>query len=197
MKSQSENFVNDAAELKRQRLRRADAKYRETHRAEIKERKHQYYLAHKEELSPKNRARAMLAYENNKEKSRENHKQWLKKNKLHCKQYSAEYNRKSREMTNRAKQICPAFMFLSNVRRKNLQKYTCAYGINERVVLKTAKVCDALRVMDNQICPLVSREISDAIEMENTCPMKGAFIFDESATIIAYFAAALAKNNSK
>jgi len=100
------------------------------------------------------------------------------------------------EMTERAKLICPAFMFLGDVWAKDPTKYHYAYKSSKSPIPEVAKSCNALRVMDNRICPLVARGIKEPAEMERVCPMKGAFRFDEGAIVIARFAAALARNNA-
>ena len=97
-------------------------------------------------------------------------------------------------MTERAKFVCPAFMFLTHVRAESVATYSIAYKPGERVVPKMAKLCDALRVMDSGICPLVRRGTQDPAEMAAQCPMRGAFLISGAAREIAKIAKILRQN---
>lgn len=110
------------------------------------------------------------------------------KNPNYFRQKNNERYRIVMEMTECAKQICPAFMFLTNIRMIDAGLYQLAYKPKERVVPKVAKVCDALGTMDAKLCPLVAREITDTREIESTCPMSGAFKIDGAANQIAQIA---------
>lgn len=172
-------------DAKQERIKQNNASYYAQHRDEIIERSKQYYAAHKDALRPKRRGYEKTYRKRHAEHVRQRKQNWDAKNLQAQVTYAAARYKQCAEMTQRAKFICPVFQFLTQVRHESVATYTLAYRQNERVVPKAAKKCDALRVMDARLCPLVVHDITDAEQMAANCPMNRAFLISGAGAEIA------------
>lgn len=188
------NFDESQEDARKERIRRQNADYYARHRDEINQRSKQYYQDNKQDLRPKRRVHEKKYREKHAEYVRKRKHDWDVENAERCAEYAAARYRQCREMTERAKFVCPAFMFLTHVRAESVATYSIAYKPGERVVPKMVKLCDALRVMDSRICPLVRRGTQDPAEMAAQCPMRGAFLISGAACEIAKIAKILRQN---
>ncbi|MBQ8293860.1 MAG: hypothetical protein IJX89_00540 [Alphaproteobacteria bacterium] len=172
-------------------LQQRNAEYYAHNKQTIIQRSKNYYQKNKQLLRPKRRT-----YEKN---YREKHKDYIKQRKhiwdtenaQACKEYAAKRYRIVKEMTQRAAFVCPSFVFLSQVRKTSIETYKLAYGQNERVIPKIAKLCPALEKMSPGICPLVRRDFETVEQMTEVCPMKRAFLIPRAADAITQCARTL------
>jgi len=186
--------MEEDKESKRERIKRQNSAYYEQHRDEINERSKRYYMENKERLREKRRKHEKLYRERHAEYVRQRKHEWDITNAEANSAKAAARYRQCREMTERAKFVCPVFKFLTFVRKESVATYSIAYKPGERVVPKMARVCNALRVMDSKICPLVLRGITSQEQMSAICPMNAAFKISGAVTEIAKIAAILREN---
>lgn len=188
------DMILDDADAEKERLKRKNAEYYARNREKLNQRAKERYQEHKDEMRPKRRKHEKKYRENHAEYVRARKHEWDVKNAEKCAKYAAARYRACREMTERAKFICPVFKFLTFVRKESVATYSIAYRPNERIVPKIARVCSALQVMNSAICPLVSHESSDPEKMKAECPMNAAFRIPGAAAEIAYLAKILREN---
>lgn len=145
-------------------------------------------------------------YDKNKEQISANDKEYREKNKDYLKDYLKEYYETNKDYykqkylefkTRRenAKKVCPTFIYLTMLRKQDLQLYLTVYKQHEDVVGKTARNCTALQNMDFNLCPF-SQNIGSDSEMKENCPMTKAFDLPDSFNFIRKYSEQL-KQNSK
>lgn len=188
--------VEASAEYLKEILKRKNAEYYARNKEKLNQRAKERYLSNKEAMRPYRRKQEKLYRERHAEYVRERKRKWDEQNAEACSAYASARYKMCREMTERAKFECPVFKFLTFVRKESVATYSIAYKPTERVVPKMAKVCDALRVMNGRICPLVVHGTKDVDTMMSECPMNKAFKIPGAATRIAEIAA-LMKINQK
>ena len=120
-------------------LKKYFKKYRETNARAVSERKKKCYIAKREQYCRKNKEN----YEANKEK-------YLAQQKQHY----AEIKQKSEQ----AKQICPGYLFLLNLKKTNKEEYIKLYPGQQNPILKMLKTCPALRAMNIKQCPICNNQ---------------------------------------
>lgn len=116
-------------------LKRYFKKYRKTNAQAVSERKKKCYVAKHEQYCKKNKEN----YEANKER-------YLAQQK----RYYAEIKQKSEQ----AKQICPAYVFLLNMKKTNKEQYSKLYTGQQKPIIKMLKTCPALQNTDINQCPV-------------------------------------------
>ena len=163
------------------------------------------------DLSSLKNKEQILAYQKeyrdkNKEQISANDKEYREKNKDYLKDYLKEYYETNKDYykqkylefkTRRenAKKVCPTFIYLTMLRKQDLQLYLTVYKQHEDVVGKTARNCTALQNMDFNLCPF-SQNIGSDSEMKENCPMTKAFDLPDSFNFIRKYSEQL-KQNSK
>lgn len=188
------DIILDDATAEKERLKRKNAEYYARNRERLNQRAKERYQEHKAEMRPQRRKHEKKYRENHVEYVRARKHKWDMENAEACAKYAASRYRACREMTERAKFICPVFKFLTFVRKESVATYSIAYKPNERVVPKMARVCPALQVMNSKACPLVSHGTTNPEKMKSECPMNAAFQIPGAAVEIANLAKILREN---
>ncbi|MBD5389407.1 hypothetical protein HDR63_04095 [bacterium] len=167
--------------------------------------KQKYYLENKDRI----RENCQKYYDRNQEKIKEYNREYYRKNrekirekhrltdKSHYAEHKAEHMERQRRLRQRyadqkisALKMCPAFMFLSQLRTVDFQLYRTQYKVNENIVNKAWKDCAALQCGNTNLCPLVAGNVQDAV-VRAQCSMPRVFEFDMAVAKIQNIVAQL------
>ncbi len=177
----------------RDKIKAASAAYAAQNKEKVSARHHEYAIKNKERLGEyqrsyyiknkdKIKAAAVAAYAG---KNKEKHLEMMRKNR----QRYAEQNARAREM-------CPAFMFLLQLRMTDIRLYQTRYKIHDNIVNRAIKKCAALQSGDANLCPLVAGDMKND-HVRQQCVIPHVFEFTRAVDRITYFAGKLKKSIAK
>lgn len=173
--------INEKKETKLKKYREINHKFYETHREYMcqyhreyyrnkgRQARHEYYMKNRDKISVINKEK----YDPEKQRI----------------QNSMNYQRYTQQKA-RAQEMCPAFMFLTQLRSASYQLYLTQYQPRENIVNKAWKTCGALNENNWRLCPLVNGDLQDAT-VRAQCPMPRVFEFDMAVSKIQEFIAQL------
>ena len=165
-------------------------------RAQMRQRWHehpdeykQWYQENRERVCQRNKER----YHKNKEMCLATTKKWIQEHHEEIAQ-----KRHQARIENRiARDICPAFKFLNNIRLNNIELFTTKFKVHTNLGHMAAKKCLAIQQNDYTLCPIYNDCTISATRMRCVCPMPHAFEFENAVSEIRKHAAEMVLANQK
>lgn len=141
--------------------RQHKAEYRQKNREKLLVQQRQYYAEHKED----SRERKKKYYKENRIKLLQKKKQYDIEHSTEIKQYyetnkqrilltSEQARKKRRQYAKMARNVCAVYLFLMNLKKRDMEQYSKLYRTYQEPVSGMMKTCVALQNMDFSLCPL-------------------------------------------
>lgn len=148
-----------------------------------------YYMEHRERIT----ARGRKYYAENREKMLEYNKAYINENheEILTKQRARAAVRKN------GYKMCPAFLFLNNLRLRHIEVFTTKFKPNTDLTHKAVKGCAALQTGDYTMCPICSDCTMSDKKMSAVCPMPHVFEFENAVSGIRQYAADIVMKHQK
>lgn len=182
-------------------LKQYHANYRKNNPEIVSERKKRSYQKKKEQYI----AKSHTYYSENKTDILKKQREYYQRNKVHALQQQREYYEKHKAEINQrkalkdkeytedrqlAKQICPTFRFLMELKANNRDLFLTKFTKREAIATKAKKKCAALQTGDWSQCSLCTGARS-------TCPITRAFEFENALVNIRKHANQIISENQK
>ena len=182
-------------------LKQYHANYRKNNPEIVSERKKRSYQKKKEQYI----AKSHTYYSENKTDILKKQREYYQRNKVHTLQYQREYYEKHKTDINQrkalkdkeytrdkqlAKQICPTFRFLMELKSNNKNLFLTKFTKREAIATKAKKNCDALQTGDFTQCSLCTGT-------ECVCPITRAFEFENALVKIRKHVQQIISENNK